>query len=386
MNFTPSLRQQALRCGALVLALAAPAGAFAQVANVNVDQEMQAQAQLMATKPEGPADQPWLQHIGGKNIDTAKYKKKGPYTLCFSNASVGNPWRVVGWNTMQAEVELNKADIKGFEYADAQGKDEKQISDIRSLVNSGKCDALIVSPNTSAALTPAVEEACKKLPVVTFDRSVNSLCPVTAVRSVGGYAWGKVGADFIAANAPKGGKVLVLRTAPGVDLFETRWAAAKKVFDDAGLKVVGNEFVGGDRAKTKATVADYLSRSGKIDAVWVDLGAVSVAVAEAFEDAGQPYPVITGEDQQDYLQAWKKNGFKGIAPTYPAYQWRTAVIAALKTLKGEPLPGPTWVLPQPSITAKELPLYVNEKLPPLHYSMCGCEKMPGYPQRWGGKQ
>jgi ribose transport system substrate-binding protein len=231
-----------------------------------------------------------------------------------------------------------------------------------------------------------VEEACKKLPVITFDRSVNSHCPVTAIRSIGGYAWGKVGADFIAANVPKGGTVLVLRTAPGVDLFETRWAAAKKVFDAAGLKVVGNEFVGGDRAKTKATVLDYLGRVGKIDAVWVDLGSVSVAVAEAFEDAGQPYPVITGEDEQDYLQAWKKDGFKGIAPTYPAYQWRTAVIAALKILKGEPVPGPDWVLPQPSITAKNLDQYVNPKLPPLHYSMCGCERMPGYPQRWGGKE
>lgn len=366
-------------------ALSIPFGALAQVANVDVDKAFDEQVRLMAAKPEGPADQPWLQHIGGTPVDTSKYKKKGPVTLCFSNASVSNPWRVVGWNTMQAEVELNKADIKGFEYTDAQGKDEKQISDIRSLVHSGKCDALIVSPNTSAAVTPAVEEACRKLPVITFDRSVNTICPVTSIRSVGGYAWGKAGADFIAANAPKGGKVLVLRTAPGVDLFETRWAAAKKVFDAAGLKVVGNEFVGGDRAKTKATVADHLSRAGKIDAVWVDLGAVSVAAAEAFEDAGQPYPIITGEDQQDYLQSWQKNGFKGVAPTYPAYQWRTAVIAALKTLKGEPLPSAQWVLPQPVITAKELPQYVNAKLPPLHYSMCGCEKMPGYPQRWGGK-
>jgi ribose transport system substrate-binding protein len=110
-----SHRRQALRCSIVALAVAAHAGAFAQVANVDVDKEMQEQARLMTATPEGPAGQPWLQRIGGKTVDTAKYKKKGPYTLCFSNASVGNPWRVVGWNTMQAEVELNKADIKGFE-------------------------------------------------------------------------------------------------------------------------------------------------------------------------------------------------------------------------------------------------------------------------------
>ncbi len=204
----------------------------------------------------------------------------------------------------------------------------------------------------------------QKLPVITFDRSVNTTCPVTAVRSIGGYAWGKAAADYIVENIPKGGKVLVLRTAPGLDIFETRWAAAEQTFNDAGVEIVGTEFVGGDRAKTKATVVDYLSRNGKIDAVWVDLGVVSVAVAEAFEDLGVDYPVITGEDEQDYLQAWQKKGFKGIAPTYPAFQWRTAVLAALNVLQGEPVPSPEWILPQPVITQADLSKYTNESCRP----------------------
>jgi ribose transport system substrate-binding protein len=24
-------------------------------------------------------------------------------------------------------------------------------------------------------------------------------------------------------------------------------------------------------------------------------------------------------------------------------------------------------------------------MPPLHYALCGCEDMPGYPETWGGK-
>jgi ribose transport system substrate-binding protein len=24
-------------------------------------------------------------------------------------------------------------------------------------------------------------------------------------------------------------------------------------------------------------------------------------------------------------------------------------------------------------------------MPPLHYALCGCEDMPGYPEKWGGK-
>ena len=62
-----------------------------------------------------------------------------------------------------------------------------------------------------------------------------------------------------------------------------------------------------------------------------------------------------------------------------------AILAALKILKGEPVIGPTWKLPQPDITEATLANYVDPKMPPLHYAMCGCKDLPGYPQRWGGK-
>ncbi|WP_342240036.1 ABC transporter substrate-binding protein [Inquilinus sp. OTU3971] len=367
---------------AALLALAAGA---AQAQSFDDPKEFAAQRALMSAKAEGPADKPWEQHYGSQMVDTAKYKKAGPYKLCFSNAGVGNHWRVVGWTTMQAEVDLHKADIAAFTVADAEGKDDKQISDIKAMLASGACDALIVSPNTTAALTPAVEEACKQVPVIVFDRGVLTDCPVTVIKPIGGYAFGIAAAEYIAANVPKGGKVLALRILPGVDVLENRWAAAKRIFEEKGIEVVGAEFTDGDRAKTKSIVEDTLTRVGKLDAVWMDAGATSVAAIEAFEDQGMDVPIVTGEDQQDFLQKWKQSGMKALAPTYPTYQWRTPVIAALRILKGEPVPGPAWSLPQPTITAENLDKYVNDKMPPLHYAMCGCEGMPDYPQRWIGK-
>jgi len=363
--------------------------AFAGVAsaqNFDDPKEFEASKQLLEMKPEGPAGKPWEQHLGGKEVDTAKYKKPGPYHICFSNAGVNNPWRVVGWTDMQAQVEMLKGDIASFTHADAEGKDDKQISDINAFVSSGKCDILIVSPNTTAALTPAVEAACKALPVVVFDRGVLTECPVTFVNPVGGYGWGIQTANFIAEKLPKGGKVLALRILPGVDVLETRWSAANRIFKEKGIDVVGAEFTDGDNAKTKAIVEDYINRFGKIDAIWMDAGATAVAAIEAFEDAGQPYPIITGEDQEDFLVKWKKEGLTAFGPTYPTYQWRSPVIAAVKILKGEPVIGPTWKLPQPVITQETLDKYVDEKMPPLHYAMCGCEDMPGYPEKWGGKK
>ncbi|PZR92780.1 MAG: ABC transporter substrate-binding protein [Stutzerimonas stutzeri] len=369
--------------GLAALLAALSTGAIAQ--NFNDPAEFERQKALLTVAPQGPEGKPWEQNLGGEKVDTAKYKKPGPYKLCFSNAGVNNPWRVVGFTNMQAEVEANKADIASFTHADAEGKDDKQISDINAFVNSGQCDALIVSPNTTAALTPAVEAAAKKLPVVVFDRGVDSKAPVTFINPIGGYGFGIQGASFIAEKIPAGGSVLALRILPGVDVLENRWAAAERIFKEKGIKVVGAEFTNGDNAKTKAIVEDYLNRFGKIDGVWMDAGATAVAALEAFEDAGKPYPVINGEDQQDFLQKWKKNKLTAIAPTYPTYQWRTPVIAAIRILKGEPVVGPTWKLPQPAITAENLDKFVNDKMPPLHYALCGCEQMANYPARWGGK-
>ncbi|RII14653.1 D-ribose-binding periplasmic protein precursor [Streptomyces sp. YIM 130001] len=347
--------------------------------------EYDRQMKLRDTEPEGPAGKPWEQMLEPEMTDTAQYKKKGSggTHLCFSNAGVFNPWRQVGLKTMKAEVKLHK-EITKFTDLDAQGKDDKQISDIQELTGKG-CDALIVSPNTTATLTPAVKEACGKMPVIVFDRGVETDCAVTFVNPIGGYAYGAVAADFLVDEVKPKGKILALRISPGVDVLENRWSAAKVAFDKSELDVVDVKFTDGDTSKAKSVVADAISRHGQIDGVWMDSGATAVAAVEAFEDAGVDVPPITGEDQQDFLKAWKDKKLTAIAPAYPTFQWRTPVIAALRILDGKQVPE-EWKLPQPTVTQDTLDTYLEDGMPPLHYAMCGCEKMPGFPEAWGGKK
>ncbi|MET7463983.1 substrate-binding domain-containing protein [Nonomuraea sp. NPDC005501] len=346
-----------------------------------VQTDYDAQMAMRRAQPTGSPARPWEQSIDPQLVDTATYKKAAPYHLCFSNAAVDNPWRQVGWKTMQAEAALHK-EITRFTALDAEGKDDKQISDIAELQGKG-CDVLIVSPNTTATLTPAVSGACAKVPVIVFDRGVRTDCPVTFIKPIGGYAFGSEAAEFLIDKVRPGGKILALRILPGVDVLETRWSAAKVAFDKSDLEVVGVEFTDGDAAKTKSIVSDYIQRHGEIDGVWMDSGATAVAAVEAFEDAGRPVPPINGEDQQDFLKKWSDAKLTAIAPTYPTYQWRTPVIAALKILKGEQVPK-VWNLPQPTITQDNLATYLKPGMPPLHYALCGCEDLPGYPGTWGG--
>ena len=167
-------------------------------------------------------------------------------------------------------------------------------------------------------------------------------------------------------------------------MLETRWSAAKAIFDQAGVNVVGVEFTEGDVANTKSIVTDYIDRFGTIDGVWMDAGATSVGAIEAFEDLGLDVPPITGEDQQDFLRKWKDDGLTAVAPTYPTYQWRTPIIAAVMILQGQEVPK-EWTLPQPLITNENLDQYLQPNMPPLHYALCGCENMEGFPERWGGE-
>ncbi|MDT0442582.1 substrate-binding domain-containing protein [Streptomyces johnsoniae] len=367
----------------------APAGSASPSQDGGGDAEFFTQAEyeqqiaLTRETPEGPEDRPWEQMLRPEMADTSQYAVEGDDVhLCFSNAGVFNPWRQVGLRTMEAEVALHEQ-ITEFTVVDAEGQDDKQISDIQELSNQD-CDALIVSPNTTATLTPAIEEACGRLPVIVFDRGVNTDCPVTFIHPIGGYAYGAAAADFLVENVAEGGNVLALRISPGVDVLENRWSAAELAFEEAGLTVADVEFTDGDPAVTKSIVTDAIQRHGGIDGVWMDSGATSVAAIEAFEDAGEEVPPITGEDQQDFLQAWDERDLTAVAPTYPTFQWRTPVIAALRVLAGEEVPV-EWRLPQPTITQDTLADYLSEDMPPLHYAMCGCEGMPGYPQDWGGE-
>ena len=337
-------------------------------------------------EPEGDAEQPWLQAIGPDWVDTSEFATEGgDATVCFSNASVSNPWRVTGFITMEQQVEAlqESGDIGEFRVSDAADDDNKQISDIQAFVDSGDCDAIIISPSTTATLTPAVEAACDSgAPVIVFDRGVNTDCAVTFIHPIGGYAYGAEGAEFLVDNLEPGSKVLALRILPGVDVLENRWAAAQQIFADSDLEILGDEFTEGDGAKIKDVVTQYLER-GDVDGIWMDAGDGAVAALEAFEDMGVDYPVMVGEDELSFMRKWQETGLTAIAPVYSNFQWRTPVLAAVDILNGEQVPA-EWVLPQEPITDADLDDFLerNADMPSLHYAKFGGEDLPNFPEAW----
>jgi ribose transport system substrate-binding protein len=353
------------------------------------DQELfDKQDEERGVDPQGPADEPYLQHINAEMVDTSEFASEGAKKACFANASISNPWRQTGWITMNQQLKAlqDVGAISDMETRDAKDSDDTQIADIDYFIAEGGCDVFLISPNSTAAMTPAVERACDTgKPVVVFDRGVNTDCPVTFIHPIGGFAWGIDTAEFLIDNLDKGDKVVALRILPGVDVLEHRWAGAEKLFDEAGIEAV-DYFTGADPAEIKSIISDELAK-GDVDGIWMDAGDGAVAAIEAFEDAGADYPVMTGEDEMSFLRKWKDTGLTGLAPVYSNFQWRTPLLAAQMIFAGEEVPK-EWVLPQKPITEPELDDYLkaNEGMPDGHYAKFGGENLPGYPTVWQERQ
>lgn len=334
--------------------------------------------------PQGPSSQPYLQYINAQMVDTSEFASAGAKKVCFANASISNPWRQTGWITMNQQLKELQASgaISEMETRDAQDNDDTQIADIDYFIEEGNCDVFLISPNSTAAMTPAVDRACATgKPVIVFDRGVQTNCPVTFIHPIGGFAWGIDTAEFLIDHLQAGDKVVAFRILPGVDVLEQRWAAAEKLFSEAGIDAV-DYFTGADPVKIKQIITDELAK-GDVKGIWMDAGDGAVAALEAFEDAGVDYPVITGEDELSFLRKWKETGVTGLAPVYSNFQWRTALLAVQKIFAGEEVPK-EWVLPQDPIFVGELDSYLakNEGMPGGHYAKFGGEDLVGYPQIW----
>ncbi|QFG70145.1 ABC transporter substrate-binding protein [Ornithinimicrobium pratense] len=337
---------------------------------------------------EGDASAPHLQYIDGEMTDTSEFATDEAMKVCFSNASISNPWRQTGWITMNEQLkELQDAGvISEMETRDAQDDDNTQIADIDYFIAEAGCDAFVISPNSTAAMTPAVERACDTgMPVVVFDRGVETDCATTFIHPIGGYAWGIDTAEFLVENLEEGDKVVALRILPGVDVLEHRWASAEKIFEENGIEAV-DYFTGADPTEIKKIISDELAR-GDVHGVWMDAGDGAVAAIEAFEDAGADYPVMTGEDEMSFLRKWEETGLTGMAPVYSNFQWRTPLLALEMIAAGEEIPA-EWVLPQAPITEDERGdfLTANDGMPDGHYAKFGGEDLPGYPQVWQDRQ
>ena len=272
-----------------------------------------------------------------KMVDTSKYKKKAPYVIGFSNASISNSWRVFFDRQVRYGAELHEDEIKKFYVTDANDKPDKQINDVEDLLAKG-VDLLIISAATMAALDPIVTRTMRRgIPVVCVDRRVSSENFVSFVTS-SNSAQGRMQMLWLCEMLKGQGNIVMLGGIAGAGPAEERATGGREVLTAfPGINVLDFQYANWSPSEGKRIMSALIQTYGKkIQGVWGD-GVQNAGAIEALQAAGIKIP-ITGDHNNGFLVRVQKWGYPGMSIDFPVSMGTDAVEVSLKVLKGIPVP------------------------------------------------
>jgi len=339
-------------------------GACAQATPAPVEP---APAEPVATEAPAPVEPaapgPVTYTVGADGmVDTTAFKKDGPYTICFSNASVANDWRVamVGHVDYAIEEARGKGLIKDYFYADANNDPNKQISDIEDLLTKG-CDVMLISAAAQDVVDPGAKQAMEAgVPVITVDRDV--LNPENRISYTDGDSclMGKTQAEWLVKELGGKGDIVLLSGIAGASPAEERLRCAREVFAaNPGIKELAQAYTDWSPTGGQKQMEAWITQFGdKIQGIWSDSALQGVGVVNALLAAGMKVPPITGEDWALFLHQAVDNNFAFAGVSFPNRLGYFAVQDALDLLAGKPIAFHHQIAPI-TITKDNLDTYYN---------------------------
>lgn len=276
-------------------------------------------------------------------VDTAAFKKDGPYTIGFANASQADLWLVTFFHGVQWAAAQHKDKLVRFIVTDANSDPTKQISDIQDLLNQD-IDLLLVNPATADALDPILGRAMRKgVPVVTAGRRVDTDDNFVSFVTASDTALARISATWLAEKLGGEGKIVLLPGLAGASPAEMRLQAAREVFARfPGIEILDTQYTGWSPANGKQIMSAVIQRHGDaIDGVWADSGLQGSGSVEAFLNAGfasDKIPPHTGGDLNRMYKLALDHGFPFLGIDYTPSMGIAAFELALDVLAGTPVP------------------------------------------------
>ncbi|MBE1498321.1 ribose transport system substrate-binding protein [Amycolatopsis lexingtonensis] len=201
-----------------------------------------------------------------------------------------NPFRIAETQSIKDEAaKLGIASDKLL-VTNAQSDLNKQISDIKSMLDRG-AQLLVVAPLNSDGLQPALDAAkAKKVPVVTIDRKVTSQPCTDYLTFIGSnfVEQGKRAAQEMARVTGGTGKVAILLGASGNNVTTDRTSGFKdELAKTPGLSVVAEQTGEFDRSKGQAVMEQLIQSHPDITAVYAENDEMGVGAVNALKTAGK---------------------------------------------------------------------------------------------------
>ncbi|MGZ3146585.1 ABC transporter substrate-binding protein [Lentzea chajnantorensis] len=243
------------------------------------------------TTSGGPAASAAANQSGGPGCgrDRTGYPQvelKGAVVGFSQSEKEANPFR-----TAETQSIKDEAAKRGVELltTNAQSDLNKQISDIKSLLDRG-AKLLIVAPLNSDGLQPAFDAAkAKKVPVVTIDRKVTSQPCTDYLTFIGSdfVEQGKRAAQAMLKATGGNGKVAILLGASGNNVTVDRTKGFKDGIAGTGLTVVAEQTGEFDRSKGQAVMEQLIQSNPDITAVYAENDEMGVGAVTALKAAGK---------------------------------------------------------------------------------------------------
>lgn len=276
-------------------------------------------------------------------VDTSKWKKDGPYTIGFSNASISNAWRVAFQHGVLWAAGEHRDDISRLLVTDANDDPSKQIADIQDLISQG-VDLLLIAAATEDALDSVVGRATEQgIPVVMVDRKVKTPENYITYVTASDWALGRLEAQWLCETLGGKGNIVMLPGIAGSSVAEIRIKANEEVLSKfPDIKVLEKQYCDWNPATGKSVMAALIQKHGKdINGVLADSALQGYGAIEAYLDAGYKageIPPMTGGDVARMYQLANQHDIKMCGIDYPTSMGITGIETALDVLKGIPVP------------------------------------------------
>lgn len=299
------------------------------------------------------------------------------FTIGFSNAGTGNPWRASMVESVEMICEEYGDEITLIN-CDANFDVTKQLADCEDLLQQN-IDALVLAPAVSDALAPVVD-MCNEagVPVIVFDRTIDN-DNYTAYVATDNHDLAIPVANYIVDTWPDGANIFYISGTAGAGADTERTEGLMSVIGDKPqYKILGQTDGNWNEADALAAAEDALQAYPDIDILLCSDGCSGLGAWQAVVDAGRQDEITLV-----CFDAWRNDCLKAIedgtiAPyttMLPTYVGAVAVQTAVEILKGnEVVAENKYVsLPCPILTSENYKDYWDQSLPDTEYSW-----KPGY--------
>lgn len=237
-----------------------------------------------------------------------------------------NPFRIAETQSIKDEATKLGVPADKLLITNAQSDLNKQVSDIKSLLDRG-AQLLIVAPLNSDGLQPALDAAkAKKVPVVTIDRKVTSQPCTDYLTFIGSnfVEQGKRAAQEMVKATGGTGKVAILLGTSGNNVTTDRTKGFKdEIAATTGIQIVAEQTGEFDRSKGQAVMEQLIQSNPEITAVYAEndemgIGAVT-ALKAAGKTPGKDVKIVSIDGTRNAVQLIADGSYNAVIESNPRF-------------------------------------------------------------------